>query len=170
MLSERGVLTDIAGNITRSRDTTVLRLDSGSVLVDSSNRYRLEFPTRIELAHGFVSLDSLLLQHTSNAALVLQNVRVGGDSVRGHLRTDSVDMRLFRAFVPGLVDARGAIVADVDIRGSIKQPLLYGQITLADGSARLANLGTSYTHILATRCTSTSFQRRQCGSGAVRYR
>jgi autotransporter translocation and assembly factor TamB len=149
MLSERGVLTDIAGNLTRSRDTTIVRLDSGSVLVDSSNRYRLEFPTRIELSHGFVALDSLLLQHTSNAALVLQNVRVGGDSVRGHLRTDSVDMRLFRAFVPGLVDARGAIVADVDIRGSIKQPLLYGQITLADGSARLANLGTSYSHILA---------------------
>ena len=149
MLSERGVLTDIAGNLTRSRDTTIVRLDSGSVLVDSSNRYRLEFPTRIEFSHGFVALDSLLLQHTSKAALVLQNVRVGSDSVRGHLRTDSVDMRLFRAFVPGLVDARGAIVADVDIRGSIKQPLLYGQITLADGSARLANLGTSYSHILA---------------------
>ena len=38
MLSERGVLTDIAGNLTRSRDTTIVRLDSGSVLVDSSNR------------------------------------------------------------------------------------------------------------------------------------
>jgi hypothetical protein len=149
MLSERGVLTDIAGNLTRSGDTTIVRLDSGSVLVDSSNRYRLEFPTRIEFSHGFLALDSLLLQHTSKAALVLQNVRLSSDSIRGHLRTDSVDMRLFRAFVPGLVDAHGAIVADVDIRGSIKQPLLYGQITLGDGTARLANLGTSYSHILA---------------------
>jgi translocation and assembly module TamB len=74
---------------------------------------------------------------------------VSSDSIRGHIRTDSVDLRLFRAFVPGLVDARGAIVADVDIRGSIKQPRLFGQISLADGSAVFSNLGTSFNHILA---------------------
>ncbi|HZE07962.1 MAG TPA: translocation/assembly module TamB domain-containing protein [Gemmatimonadaceae bacterium] len=149
MLSERGVQTDLAGNITRARDTTILRLDSANVLVDSANQYRLQFPTRIEFTHGFLALDSLLLQHSSKAKLVVENVRVSSDSIKGHLRTDSVDMRLFRAFVPGLVDARGAIVADVDVRGNIKQPLLFGKISLADGSARLANLGTSYNHIRA---------------------
>ncbi len=149
MLSERGVQTDLSGNLTRSRDTTVLRLDSAAVLVDAENRYRLQAPSRVVFSKGFLSLDSLILQHSSHAKLVVQNIHINGDSIRGHIRTDSVDMRLFRAFVPGLIDARGAIVADVDIRGSIKQPQLFGQISLADGSAVFSNLGTSFSHILA---------------------
>ncbi len=149
MLSERGVQTDLSGNITRSRDTTVLRLDSAAVLVDAENRYRLEFPSRIVFSKGFLSLDSLLLQHSSRAKLIVQNVHLNADSIRGHIRTDSVDMRLFRAFVPGMVDAHGAIVADVDIRGAIKQPRLFGQISLVDGSAVFSNLGTNFNHIKA---------------------
>ena len=149
MLSERGVQTELAGNLTRSRDTTIVRLDSASVLVDAGNRYRLEYPTRIQFSRGFLALDSLLLQHSSKAKLVVENVRLSADSIKGHVRTDSVDMRLFRAFVPGLVDARGAIVADVDIRGSIKQPQLFGHISLGDGFAQFSNLGTSYNHVIA---------------------
>ena len=149
MLSERGVQTDLAGNITRTRDTTVVRLDSAAVLVDADNRYRLQSPSRVVFSKGFLSLDSLLLQHSSRAKLIVENVRLSQDSIRGHIRTDSVDMRLFRAFVPGLVDARGAIVADVDIRGSVKQPRLFGQISLGDGSAAFSNLGTSFSHITA---------------------
>jgi autotransporter translocation and assembly factor TamB len=149
MLSERGVETDLSGNITRSRDTTVLRLDSAAVQVDADNRYRLQSPSRIVFSKGFLSLDSLLLQHTSRAKLIVRSVHLSADSIRGHIRTDSVDMRLFRAFVPGLVDAHGAIVADVDIRGSIKQPRLFGQISLADGSAVFSNLGTSFRRIRA---------------------
>jgi translocation and assembly module TamB len=149
MLSQSGVQTELAGNITRSRDTTVLRLDSAAVLVDPDNRYRLQSPSRIVFSKGFLSLDSLLLQHSSRARLVVENVRLNQDSIKGHIRTDSVDMRLFRAFIPGLVDAHGAIVADVDIRGSVKQPRLYGQISLADGSAVFSNLGTNFSHIQA---------------------
>jgi translocation and assembly module TamB len=149
MLSESGVQTELAGNLTRSRDTTIVRLDSAAVMVDSANRYRLQYPTRIQFSKGFLALDSLLLQHSSKAKLVVENVRLNTDSIKGHVRTDSVDLRLFRAFVPGLVDARGAIVADVDIRGSIKQPQLFGQISLGDGFARFSNLGTSYNHIAA---------------------
>jgi len=149
MLSESGVQTDLSGNITRSRDTTIVRLDSASVLVDADNRYRLEAPSRVAFSKGFLALDSLTLQHSSKAKLVIQNVRFTGDSVRGHVRTDSVDMRLFRAFVPGLVDARGAIVADVDVRGPIKQPQLFGQISIADGTAAFSNLNTRFSRIRA---------------------
>ena len=92
MLSESGVQTDLSGNITRSRDTTIVRLDSASVLVDADNRYRLEAPSRVAFSKGFLALDSLTLQHSSKAKLVIQNVRFTGDSVRGHVRTDSVDM------------------------------------------------------------------------------
>jgi translocation and assembly module TamB len=149
MNSQSGVLTDLAGNITHSNDTTIVRLDSASVLVDPDNRYRLEAPSRAAFSKGFLSLDSLTLQHSSKAKLIVQNVRFTGDSVSGHVRTDSVDMRLFRAFVPGLADARGAIVADVDIRGPLKQPRLFGQISLADGTAAFSNLNTRFNHIRA---------------------
>ena len=149
MLSERGVQTDLAGNLTRTKDTAVVRLDSAAVMVDAENRYRLQSPSRVVFSKGFLSLDSLLLQHSSRAKLIVENVRLSQDSIRGHIRTDSVDMRLFRAFIPGLVDAHGAIVADVDIRGSVKQPRLFGQISLGDGSAAFSNLGTNFSHIRA---------------------
>jgi len=149
MLSDRGVRTDLAGNLTRVRDTTVLRIDTASIAVDSSNRYRLNSPTRIAFAPGSLVLDSLLLQHSSNARLLVQNVRFDGDSIRGHVRADSVDLRIFRTFVPSLVEASGAIVAEVDFRGSVKQPQLFGQILLADGTARMSNLGTRLEHIRA---------------------
>jgi translocation-and-assembly-module (TAM) inner membrane subunit TamB-like protein len=149
MLSQSGVQTELAGNLTRSKDTTVLRLDSASVLVEADNRYRLQAPSRAVFSTGFLALDSLILQHSSKAKLVVENVQLKGDSIRGHIRTDSVDLRLFRAFVPGLVEARGAIVADVDIRGDVKQPRMFGQISLADGTTGFSNLGTRFTHIKA---------------------
>jgi hypothetical protein len=149
MRSQSGVQTDLAGNLTRSKDTTVVRLDSAAVLVDADNRYRLQAPSRVVFSKGFLTLDSLILQHSSKAKLIVENVQLKGDSIRGHVRTDSVDMRLFRAFVPGLVDARGAIVADVEFRGDIKQPRLFGQISLADGTAAFSNLGTRFIHIRA---------------------
>src|SRR5690349_17494417 len=149
LLSQSGVQTELTGNITRSKDTTIIRLDSAAVDVDADNRYRLQAPSRAVISKGFVSLDSLILQHSSNAKLIVQNIRFTGDSINGHIRTDSVDMRLFRAFVPGLVDARGAIVADVDVRGAVKQPRLFGQITVADGTAAFSNLGTRFNRIRA---------------------
>ncbi len=149
LLSQSGVQTDLAGNLTRSKDTTVVRLDSAAVLVDADNRYRLQAPSRVVFSKGFLTLDSLILQHSSKARLIVENVQLKGDSIRGHVRTDSVDMRLFRAFVPGLVDARGAIVADVEFRGDVKQPRLFGQISLADGTAAFSNLGTRFIHIRA---------------------
>jgi len=149
LLSQSGVQTDLAGNLTRSKDTTVVRLDSAAVLVDADNRYRLQSPSRVVFSKGFLALDSLILQHSSKAKLVVENVQLKGDSIGGHIRTDSVDLRLFRAFVPGLVDARGAIVADVNIRGDVKQPRMFGQISLADGTAAFSNLGTRFIHIRA---------------------
>jgi translocation and assembly module TamB len=149
MVSERGVRTDLAGNLTRTGDTTVIRIDTASVAVDSANRYRLQSPTRVAYGPGSLVLDSLLLQHSSNARLLVRDVRLANDSIRGHVRADSVDLRLFRTFVPGLVEASGAIVAEVDVRGSVKQPRLYGQISLGDGSATMSNLGTRIEHIRA---------------------
>jgi translocation and assembly module TamB len=40
-------------------------------------------------------------------------------------------------------------VADVNIRGNIKQPRLFGQISLPNGTAAFSNLGTRFSHIRA---------------------
>jgi len=98
---------------------------------------------------GALLLDSLVLRHTSNARLIVDNLRMSHDSIRGRVRTDSVDIGLFRAFVPTLKQARGGIVADVEINGSVKQPQLFGSIAVADASATLSNLGTKLQHIRA---------------------
>src|SRR5207244_1190596 len=89
MLSQSGVQTDLTGNITRSKDTTIVRLDSAAVLVDADNRYRLESPSRAQFSKGFLTLDSLILPH------------------------------------------------------------MFGQISLADGTAGFSNLGTRFNHIRA---------------------
>jgi len=149
-LSNReGVNALYAGRFRTLGDTTRVDLSKLDVLVDETNRYALGSPTRLDIVPGAVLLDSLVLRHSSNARLIVENLRLSGDSIRGRLRTDSVDLGLFRAFVPTLVQAHGWIVADVQFRGSVKQPQLFGSVTVADGSASLSNLGTKLEHIRA---------------------
>jgi len=147
--SRNGVRTDLSGSVARRGESTAIRVDSAVVAVDSANRYRLQVPAHIAIAPGSLTLDSVLLQHTSSAKLIVRNVRLHGDSIRGSLRTDSVDLKLLRAFVPGLTEASGAIVADVEVSGRLKQPSLLGQVSIAGGSATLSNLGTRYRNIRA---------------------
>jgi hypothetical protein len=149
-LSNRdGVNADYGGRFTNAGDTTQIALAKLDLIVDKDNRYGLAFPARLALVPGALLLDSLVLRHTSNARLIVDNLRLSHDSIRGRLRTDSVDIGLFRALLPTLTQARGGIVADVEFRGSVKQPQLFGRIVVADASASLSNLGTKLQHIRA---------------------
>jgi translocation and assembly module TamB len=149
-LSNRnGVNAQYGGSFTSVGDTTRVELAKLDVIVDNDNRYGLGSPARLALVPGAVLLDSLVLRHTGNARLIVDNLRLSHDSIRGRVRTDSVDIGLFRAFVPTLVQAHGGIVADVNVSGSVKQPQLFGRIAIADASASLSNLGTKLQHIRA---------------------
>ncbi len=149
-LSNRdGVNAAVSGKFASKGDTTRVALGKLDVTVDKDNSYRLGSVSNISIVPGAMLLDSLVLRHSSNARLIVDNMRLSHDSVRGRVRTDSVDIGLFRAFVPTLTEARGGIVADVEIRGSVKQPQLFGKIAVADASAALSGLGTKLQHIRA---------------------
>ena len=81
--------------------------------------------------------------------LAVRDVRLVGDSIRGNVRTDNVDLGILEAFIPGVRAARGALVANVDVAGTVKQPVLAGQFRITDGAATLTNVGTNLKAINA---------------------
>jgi hypothetical protein len=139
--SEGGVVANVGGAARRSGDTTFVSVDSGSVRVSGGNSYVMEAPAHAMLVPGGGSLDSLMLRHSTTARLAIRDVRLTGDSVRGNLRTDSVDLGVLEAFVPGFQNARGSLVANVDVRGTVKQPVIDGQFRVKNGAGTLVNFG-----------------------------
>ncbi len=149
LASEGGIISTLGGAAQRIGDTTMVTLDSGAVTVAENSSYRLESPAHVRLMPGGGSLDSLLLRHSSNARLAIRGVSLDGDSVRGNVRTDSVDIAVLEAFIPGFQQARGSLVANVDVRGTTKQPIIDGQFRLKDASATLTNLGLTLDRLNA---------------------
>jgi translocation and assembly module TamB len=143
------VVSDIGGSARQAGDTTLIAVDSGVVTVSSGSSYRMEAPAHVTLVNGGGTLDSLMLRHSSTARLAIRDVRLSADSVRGNLRTDSVDLGVFEAFVPGFQKAHGSLVANVDVRGLVKQPIIDGQFRIKNGSASLTNLGLNLDRVNA---------------------
>src|SRR5688572_5076132 len=148
LVSGNGVKSTLRGSAMHSNDTTRIALDSGRVTVSDGSSYRLDAPARLMLVPGGGTLDSLLLSY-SNARLAIRDVRLIGDSLRGNVRTDSVDLAILEAFIPGVQSARGPLVANVDMSGTVKQPVLSGQFRITDGVATLRNVGTRLERINA---------------------
>ncbi|HEX5576919.1 MAG TPA: translocation/assembly module TamB domain-containing protein, partial [Gemmatimonadaceae bacterium] len=149
LASEGGIISTVAGAAERRGDSTLVAIDSGAVTVSESSTYKLESPTRVVLLKGGGALDSLILRHSSNARLAVRDVRLAGDSVRGNVRTDSVDIAVLEAFIPGFQKAQGSLVANVDVRGTTSQPIIDGQFRLKNASATLTNLGLSLDRVNA---------------------
>lgn len=147
LTSEGGVASVIGGSARRAGDTTFVQIDSGNVTVSNGNSYRIEAPVHAALLPGGGTLDSLLLRHSSTARLAIRDVRLTGDSVKGNLRTDSVDIGVFEAFVPGFTRAHGSLLANVDVRGTVKQPVIFGQFRLKNAAATLTNVGLSLQNV-----------------------
>jgi hypothetical protein len=148
LASGNGVLSTLRGSASHSGDTTRISLDSGLVTVSGGSSYRLDAPAHVMLIPGGGSLDSLLLSYSS-ARLAVRNVRLTGDSLRANVRTDSVDLGILEAFIPGLRNAHGALVANVDVAGPVKQPVLAGRFRITDGAATLTNVGMRLDRINA---------------------
>lgn len=56
---------------------------------------------------------------------------------------------MLEAFFPGFVRARGSLLANVDVRGTVKQPIIDGQFRIKDGAATLSNLGLELQRVNA---------------------
>ncbi|HUQ48277.1 MAG TPA: translocation/assembly module TamB domain-containing protein [Gemmatimonadaceae bacterium] len=149
LASEGGVISTIAGNASLTGDTTRLHIDSGNVVVSNGNSYRLEAPINAMVTPRGGTLDSLLLRHSSTARLAVRDVSVSADSVRGNLRTDSVDLGVLEAFIPGFQRAHGQLVANVDVRGSVKQPVIDGQFRIKNGAMTLTRVGLALEQVTA---------------------
>lgn len=148
LASANGVMSTLRGTGSHSGDTTRISLDSGLVTVSDGSSYRLDAPAHVTLLPAGGSLDSLLLSY-SKAHLAVRDVRLVGDSVRGNVRTDNVDLGILEAFLPGIRNAKGALVANVDVAGTVKQPVLAGKFSITDGAATLMNAGTQLQHVNA---------------------
>src|SRR4029078_6394177 len=106
-------------------------------------------PAHAMLIPGGGMLDSLMLRHSSTARLAIRDVRLTGDSVKGNLRTDSVDLGVFEAFVPGFQKPHVSLVANVDVRGTVKQPIIDGQFRLKNAAATLTDVGLNIEKVNA---------------------
>jgi translocation and assembly module TamB len=63
------------------------------------------------------------------------------DSLRGSVRSDSVDMAILETFSPAVVSASGTFAAKLDIGGVWPRPTLVGNLTIAGGALGLKPLG-----------------------------
>ena len=67
--------------------------------------------------------------------------RLLDDSLRGSIRTDSASLDIIEALVPGVRDATGSLVANVDIGGTWRHPDVAGALKVENGEVDLAGLG-----------------------------
>ncbi|MGR8997919.1 MAG: translocation/assembly module TamB domain-containing protein [Gammaproteobacteria bacterium] len=121
-----------------------------------NGRYQLELSPATHLFQdkkislGLSSLSGNIKGSTLTAAVDL--ALAGQDYVRGHLQFDtgksqaisghiSASLREFailEAFAPQLSGAKGLLTADLNLKGTVKGPLVTGQIDLAKGAVDIA--------------------------------
>jgi translocation and assembly module TamB len=63
------------------------------------------------------------------------------DTLRGTIRTDSANFDLIEAIIPGLRDATGRLVANIDVGGTWKHPDVTGALRVENGEVTLDSLG-----------------------------
>jgi translocation and assembly module TamB len=74
-------------------------------------------------------------------ALTLFSARATGDSLRGRLHADSVDLALIQALAPSVRAAAGRMAVDLAISGRPDHPHVGGGITLHDGALEVPDAG-----------------------------
>jgi translocation and assembly module TamB len=74
-------------------------------------------------------------------ALTLFSATPTGDSLRGRLHADSVDLALIQALAPSVRNASGRMAVDLAISGKPDHPHVGGGITLHDGALEVPDAG-----------------------------
>lgn len=153
-----GATTRLAARTERRGDTVLVALDTASIAADSAHHYRLRSPAMITLARGLVELDSLRLElftrdgaapDRSGGSLLVRDVRVANDSVRGSVLSSGVDLSVVQTVLP-VTDARGALDINLSAAGPVTQPVLNGMLQVAGGRFVIPATGVAY-HSLDSR-------------------
>jgi translocation and assembly module TamB len=95
------------------------------------------------------------------------------DSLRGNIRTDSVDLAVLETFSDQLQRATGRLQANVDIGGTWRQPVLTGHLGIENGAVSLANVGVRLQRLnadVALTGDSLHVRRLSMASGEERAR
>ncbi|MES2178429.1 MAG: translocation/assembly module TamB domain-containing protein [Gemmatimonadota bacterium] len=74
-------------------------------------------------------------------ALTLFSAGSTGDSLRGRIHADSMDLALIEAFSPKLRNTKGRIALDIALSGEPSHPHFGGQAALTDGSLEVPDVG-----------------------------
>jgi translocation and assembly module TamB len=75
-------------------------------------------------------------------ALTSVPTRILADSLRGNIRSDSVELAILETLSPSVVNASGTFAANLDIGGVWPDPTLNGTLTVTGGALGLAPLGS----------------------------
>lgn len=84
---------------------------------------------------------ALLARGSLPVELKYFGARLLADSLRGTLRTDSASFDVVEALIPGLRDATGRLVANLDIAGTWKHPDVSGGLRVDNGEVTIDALG-----------------------------
>lgn len=152
LIAANGASTRLAARTELRADTLLLALDTASIAADSAHHYRLTSPSMIMLARDYVDVDSLRLElltregmtpDRSGGTLLVQDVRVANDSVRGSVLSSGVDLSVVQSLLP-ITDARGALDINLSAAGPVTQPVLNGTLRVSDGRFVIPATGVAY--------------------------
>ncbi len=80
-------------------------------------------------------------------ALTLWSVAPTGDSLRGRVHADSVDLALVEALSPALRNVTGRMALDLAISGKPDRPHVGGQATVSEGAVEVPSAGIRFASI-----------------------
>jgi translocation and assembly module TamB len=113
-----------------------LHLDSGTGRVEyAANRANVQ----LDLTRG----KSSVLQFQGSLPIALQyfGAELLDDPLQASIRTEGAQLDLVQALVPGMRDAKGKLLAIVDVGGTWKHPDVTGSVNVINGEATIEQLG-----------------------------
>jgi translocation and assembly module TamB len=80
-------------------------------------------------------------------AITLFSAKPAGDTLRGRIHADSVDLALIEALSPKLRNARGRLTLDLAVTGEAKHPHVGGLATIRSGAIEVPSVGLRFDNI-----------------------
>ncbi|MFL5619985.1 MAG: translocation/assembly module TamB domain-containing protein [Gemmatimonadaceae bacterium] len=80
-------------------------------------------------------------------AITLFSAKPAGDSLRGRIHADSVDLALVEALSPKLKNATGRLALDLAVTGEAKHPHVGGLATIRNGTIEIPTVGLRFADI-----------------------
>lgn len=136
----------IGGSVARSADTTLVRVDTLTVRVDSGlvrpRGFQLLSPATLRLdVAGGGSLDGLTLQHTDTGRMMVRGALTADGAVDAVMEADRVPLYDLGRLLQTSGLSQGTASASLAVRGTRDRPQLDGRIALQDAVAGRLRFG-----------------------------